>query len=385
MSYRKKGNGWVVEIYDPMTKRKRHVKPSDFGIDPPRTERQARALERAALNARDQTRPGGADETCGSFARRWADDYGARRGESTREHNRERVKAFGDQYADRTLRSISREEARNWAGERAGTVPALRAMFNDAVEDKLVNDNPFARLGLAQPEGRSRITVLTPEEIDKLAAVAVQVHGEHFGHEFAALILWGAYTCMRPGESFAARYNLLEGDVYHVERQFNSTLRREVAPKHNSVGTIYVPEPARRAVLDKPRRFADDLIFRTKRGRQFRQPSLSYAWAPVRSAFVAGLSAGHHLRQRLAVDERDPLDFYELRHAGASYMLNELELEPWVIAKQLRHSDDGTLVVKLYGHPTREKAIERIRRAYGDNVRRLEAVSAGMSESSSAR
>ena len=69
------------------------------------------------------------------------------------------------------------------------------------------------------------------------------------------------------------------------------------------------------------------------------------------------------MRQRLAVDERDPLDFYELRHAGASYMLNELELEPWVIAKQLRHSDDGTLVVKLYGHPTREKAIERIRRA----------------------
>jgi hypothetical protein len=97
---------------------------------------------------------------------------------------------------------------------------------------------------------------LTPKEINQLAEVAVQVHGEEFGRELAAMILWGAYTCMRPGESFAARYTLSEGDVYYVERQFNSTLRREVAPKHNSVGTIYVPEPARRAVLDKPRRLA---------------------------------------------------------------------------------------------------------------------------------
>ena len=49
-----------------------------------------------------------------------------------------------------------------------------------------------------------------------------------------------------------------------------------------------------------------------------------------------------------------------------------------------RHSDDGTLIVKLYGHPTREKAIERIRRPYGDNVRRLEPVS-GDSRGTTAR
>jgi hypothetical protein len=42
---------------------------------------------------------------------------------------------------------------------------------------------------------------------------------------------------------------------------------------------------------------------------------------------------------------------------------------------QLRHSDDETPVVKLYGRPAREQTIERIRREYGDNVRRLEAVS----------
>ncbi len=47
-------------------------------------------------------------------------------------------------------------------------------------------------------------------------------------------------------------------------------------------------------------------------------------------------------------------------------MLNELELEPWVIAEQLRHTDGGRLVLELYGHPDRNKAIERMRRAYAE-------------------
>ena len=68
----------------------------------------------------------------------------------------------------------------------------------------------------------------------------------------------------------------------------------------------------------------------------------------------------------------DRFDFYELRHFGASYMLNVLGLEPWVIAEQLRHTDGGALVVELYGHPERGKAISasaaptaRVRQLHG--------------------
>jgi hypothetical protein len=129
------------------------------------------------------------------------------------------------------------------------------------------------------------------------------------------------------------------------------------------VGTIYVPEPAQRAVLNKPRRLGDDLMFRTKRGRQFRQESLHRAWTPVRAAFMAQLPAGHPCISALPSTMRTEglLRAPALRR---SYMLNVLELEPWVIAEQLRHSDAGVLVVKLYGHPSREAAIERMRRAY---------------------
>jgi integrase len=374
MSYRQKPNGtWVVEMYDAATKQKSHVKARDYGMRVPRTEREAKALERAALNARDARRAGGRDETCGSFAGRWADDYRRGRGEATLSRHRQSVRAFGEHedFTDRLMRSVARDQGRAWGQEHPWQVPALRAMFNDALHDKLVDENPFAKLALDHGGGREDITVLTRDEVDQLAETAVEVHGEAFGREFAAMIRWGAFTCVRTGESFASRYSLLDGDVYYLRAQFHSKLRRETAPKHNSAGAIYVPEPAQRAVLDKPRRLGDDLMFRTKRGQQFRQESLHRAWVSVRAAFMAKLPPGHHLHERLALDPEDRMDFYELRHFGASYMLNELGLEPWVVAEQLRHSDGGTLVVKLYGHPSRDEAISRIRRAYTSSVAQL--------------
>lgn len=374
MSVRRKGEGYVVEIYDPVSKRKQHVRARDFGMEPPTTERQAKALERAALNARDARRPGQGEETVDAFAARWTTDFP--RGESTNINRAERVRLFATEMKGRTLRSVTPTEARQFALAHPGRVPSLRAMFGDAALDRLVDDNPFAGLGGKQSEGRAGITVLTRDELDTLVALAEDMHGPDFGPEFGALLVWSAYTCLRPGETCAARFSLLRGDVYDVRTQFNSRLGREAAPKNASTGEIFVPEPARRAVLDKPRRLGDDLMFRSKRGKQLRQGSLHHAWDGVRKAFTASLPAEHHLRRRLAIDPLDRLDLYELRHLGASYMLNDLELEPWVVAEQLRHTDGGRLVLELYGHPSRTGALDRIRRAFsGDNVRALPGVS----------
>jgi integrase len=376
---RERNGRWYIEIYDPDTHKKRQLNRREIralGFEPPTSERQARRIERAALDARDRRRPGTRDEACDSFAARWPDDYrrghlGRLRSDSTVEHNRERVKQFGQAHAGQPLRAVTRVQARTWANYHPGTVNALRAMFADAVEDHLAEENPFARLGIETRRGREDITVLTRQEVDALAAIGRRMHGERYGPEVAAAIIWAAYTCMRPGEIFAARYSLLNGDEYDLRRQMNSRLGRETEPKHNSTGIIYVPEPAQRAVLEKPRRLHDDLIFRSKRGKQLRQESWHRTWDQVRNAFVSSLASTHHLRQRLDEDPDDRLDFYELRHFGASYMLNVLGLEPWVIAEQLRHSDGGALVVELYGHPERQEAINRIRRAYGENVRSI--------------
>ena len=256
VSVRIKNGRPIIEVYDPRIGDKRYVTQAEIralGFDPPANLRQARRIEREVLAAQAQAMDG-RDETVGSFTERWPDDFrrgkgGRLRSEATVAHNRERVRRFGREHGEQTLRSFSRTDARRWANTHPSTVPALRAMFSDAVEDRLADENPFARLGLAAGRGRSDIIVLTREEVHELARIARSHHGGAFGEEVAALILWAAYTCMRPGEIFAAQYSLLDGDVYDLRRQFNSTLGRETEPKHNSTGTIYVPEPARRAVL----------------------------------------------------------------------------------------------------------------------------------------
>ncbi len=91
----------------------------------------------------------------------------------------------------------------------------------------------------------------------------------------------------------------------------------------------------------------------------------------MRAVFTRELALGHHLNQRLAADANDRLDFHELRHFGAAYMLNVLGLQPWVIAKQLRHGDAGALVLKLNAHTSRSVAIDHMRRGFDAAGRRI--------------
>jgi integrase len=359
MSVRWKNGRPIVEIYDPIIGRKQHVKARDHGITPPppgasrRTlERFAAELERAALNARDQRRPGTGEETVESFAARWTVDYP--RGEATNKHNAERVRAFASEHRGRTLRSITRAEARVWATKNPSRLPAVRAMFSDATEDGLCDTNPFARLGHKQSKGGKHKSPLTRDELHDFAQTSMVVHGELWGPVMRALILTAAYTCMREGELCAMRRSLIRGDEYYVGHQFNSTLGRETDPKHGSTGTIYLPQPARDAIGSVPPVLGDDLVFHGKRGQQLRQESVWRAFDRVRTRYG-----------------RLDVTFHGLRHFGATFMLNERGLEPWVIAKQLRHTDGGVLVVQLYGHPNDGEARERIRRAYGQNVQPL--------------
>ncbi|MGN6188206.1 MAG: hypothetical protein ACTHOE_04860 [Conexibacter sp.] len=383
MSIRRNSRGkLIVEVYDPAVRQKVYIKPGDHGMQAPTTMRQAKELERLAKNALEaRTRRGPFnEETLESFflepwsqngltgRGRWTRDFAAGRGESTLVHYQERVRRFAERYRDRTLRSITRAEAHEQAIAHEATVSPLRAAWNDAASDRLVDENVFACLGLERRKGRVDITVLTLEEVHRLAEIAIELHGNNtFGQEVCAAIIWAAYTMCRPGETYAARRSLLHGDVYHLRSQMNSTLGRETTPKHDSLGVIYVPEIARETVQRLPQTLHgdDDLFFHTKSGKQFRKSSWWLAWDPIRNLFTRELPATHHLHQRLTIDPDDKLDFHELRHMGASHALNNLSIPPWVIAKQLRHADDGTLVIKLYGHPTPNTITEQMRRGWG--------------------
>src|SRR3954467_3259598 len=201
VSVRLKRGRPIIEVYDPRVAGKRYVTQAEIralGFDPPTSVRQARKIEREVL-AEQERAVGRGEETIGSFVARWPQDYrrgkgGRLRSESTVEHNAERVRRFGRDHAELTLRAFSRTDARRWANAHPSTVPALRAMFNDAVQDRLADENPFARLGLEAGRGREDIIVLTRDEVHELARIARAHHGGAFGEEVAALILWAAYT-----------------------------------------------------------------------------------------------------------------------------------------------------------------------------------------------
>jgi integrase len=108
-----------------------------------------------------------------------------------------------------------------------------------------------------------------------------------------------------------------------------------VPPKNGKTRRIVLPPQAREALRSVPRRIGDkdDRIFSTVRGRRFSKSTFHYAWNPVRSAFG-----------------RPELDWHELRHFTAAYLIEELRLPPRQAAQQLGHSDAGRLLMMLYAH-----------------------------------
>lgn len=328
------------------------------------TEREARAAIDAALAEFDGLAP----LDCETFADRWMDDY-PRPKESTRAVNRDRAKRFAADFKGAKMGgplnrspfakrmglagSPDRVVARRWALENPHVVSAVRAMFNDALNDGLISANPFTKLGLPQSRGRKDIVPVSAEQVDLLATRATEIHQD--GGHFAAQIMFAAYTGVRPGELWELRWGDL--DLRNLEarvsrRVYNGSVD---TPKNHRARTITIPPPARDALLAAPRRTDTDLLFVTTRGRPFAKSSHAYNWHPVRAA--AGLNG---------------MDFYELRHFCATHLL-ELGLSPADVAVQLGHTDGGRLVMELYGHPSETRARERLKRAFQNNVTDLSA------------
>jgi hypothetical protein len=150
---------WRAQVYDPATGKNVSVSkvlhgPSTF--DTKREAKTAREKARGLLGmvVRQQV-------TVRDFADRWTTDAIFERPKaSTNLHNAERVKGFVDRYGDLPLTLVSDEVVAEWlALGKHGSVPALRAMFNDARSAKagrLIQSNPFAELGLKRSKGNAK-------------------------------------------------------------------------------------------------------------------------------------------------------------------------------------------------------------------------------------
>lgn len=334
------------------------------------------AVEAAeAKVAEHHTRPP-RQETIFSFSKRWIRDY-PRPKESTNDNYTGAAKRFRervDPQDKRKLHEYTVPEALAYAKAHRQDAAALRTMYADARREGLVKEIPFSALGISKSRGRKGIIAITEEELDLLVEIALSEHGD-FGPRFAAIIEWAADTTMRPGEIFGLDrpdINLKKGSV-QIERQFHK--RRIQLPKNGTTRVLpFIPPRAARAVRSMPRlvppaicsETKGEILFPGKKGQRITGGALSGYWAPVRAAFEASLEPMRRAELRVARDPESPeMDFYELRHYGATQMA-ERGVEDWVGAAMMGHEDGGKLFRDTYSHPSHKVAAERLREAFSE-------------------
>jgi integrase len=314
------------------------------------TLREAREVEREALAAPKI----GRHETCDHFAERWTRDYPRPKDSTNAERDRQ-IRRFARDFRGVRMADVDRATARAWALEHRSNVPAVRAMFTDAVRDGIAAHNPFTQLGLRASRGRKDLVALTEAELVELADKALEVHGD-YGTTMRAIVLFAGYVGIRPGELFGLQWDDLDlrtGEARIARAIVNG---RETTPKNGKARTVIVPPPALEALRRMPRRVDTEHVFTSVTGRRLSKGSLLWAWKEVRAA------AG-----------RNGMDFYELRHCCATLLL-ERGVSHADVAIQLGHTDGGALVMSTYGHPSEELARERLKRAFGENVAPIRAV-----------
>lgn len=301
--------------------------------------------------------------TIASYAARFLEVHhtvAKRRGEpTTKIQNRSMLKQFLELHGDRPLTAFSKAEANDWASQKPSSAKVVKAMFAEAFREDAVTVDPFARVQFPKQRGRMDIDPLTEGEIEKLCELAVKAGGT-YAPELWALVMFAAWTGMRPGEVCALNFAEvdLETDTIRVEWNMrNDGSRGPVKMKERR--EIVIAPKAREALLSLPRR--DGQVFRSPTDKPLRPNSLRRNWMPVRDSFTAHLPESHWLKRRLLVDPDDKLDFYELRHYCGS-ILADRGASGQEIAEHLGNTP--SVCERVYIHPHRSRIQKRLRAAF---------------------
>ena len=184
--------------------------------------------------------------------------------------------------------------------------------FTDAINEGLhPGPNPFGNLRLEQPRGRKDLTALTEHELQALADHALACHDD-FGPTFRAMILFAGYVGLRPGELCALERQDVAADEVVIRRNLDGTGALRL-PKNNKARVVVLPPPAR------------ELCATSRRASTCPGCSLPSAASASRTRFT---TTGDRCER-------------------------------------------PSPVMSTYGHPAEDAARDRLKRAYGANVRSL--------------
>jgi integrase len=300
--------------------------------------------EARAAESRAKSRPTSRRAmTCGEYAERFLAEYEDRCKDSSIDTAKRSLKPFLRRFGRVPLADIERLEAKEWAKSvKPSYVPIVVTLMNAAVEDELLERNPFRGLG-QRTRGRADQDPPSEEEFGRLLEACAALKG--YAPTMRALLSFAAYTGMRPGELYELEWGDIDFDRMRiaVERRL---YRGRVAKPKSGEREIALTPPARDAILGR-------LVFHAKRGGRLSQSLLSGYWAQVLAR--AGLD----------------FDFYlATKHYCAHYLWATLGLPERVVAEQLGHALDRELrwkLRKVYGHGE-VGALEELDAAFGRNV-----------------
>lgn len=350
---------WSAQVYDPAVRRA--VSVAKFRADKKGTFDTEAKARRAVRDAEKEIarRSGRTAMTVGEWRDLWLTEGADRWKGKTPIHYRERTEEFAKQHGRLGLGDVTPAVAVRWAAEHKSTVPTLKTMFGRAVELELLERNPWRAVKTKKPRRQLTAGWLTAQDVDDLAAAALELFevqddddgSRGIGAICSAMVLTAAWTMVRPSELFELRdhdvANDGDGPVLDVSRNVTSA----------GIGTTKKDDVRRIPLADRPlqailaaREVRDglstsDLLFVNGRGAQWAGPSWHWRWSQIRAAI-----------------RRPDLDFYDLRHFGATWLLEQgVAVED--VAMMMGHRDGGKLVAEVYGHPDQRFARRRVRAA----------------------
>lgn len=319
------------------------------------------AVAQARVDRPWETTPAPDSMTCDEWAVRWLERMetgalrarnGRRYKDSTIDTHRSGLKAFRQQFGQRSPGSITRIEAEDWAASvPRSAMPSVIQLMNYIAGAEELDRNRFVGLS-HRPVGRRHERPPAENEMLVLSE-ACSALGD-YAPVMRAMFTFAAYTLIRPGELAALTWDKIDlnagahGRVLVDERFYRG---RTALPKSNRERTIAITEPARYA-LDALRALPgyspDGLVFRNKTGRQLTAPTMSAYWRQVCA------------RARIDVD------FYmATKHFGVWFMKVRLKLPDAVIAAQAGWSEFAvTKMVATYGHAVDERRLDEIDNAF---------------------
>lgn len=282
--------------------------------------------------------------TCDGYVEFFLEGYRERVKESSFDTGESALRGFAEDFRGVRLDRVDPIAAERWTRTNRWRVPMVVTLFNDAVRAGQLDTSPFAGLG-RRTEGRKRIDPLTEAELETMASAALTVHGA-YGPTMRALVLFLAYTGLRPGEVFALEWGDVDFERMRVRIERRVYRGSIDLPKSNRPRLIVLTPPARDALLHLSR--DGRLVFTGKRGGALTQSLLTWYWQPVQARMARKVTP------------------YELRHFAAHHLYVRMNLPARVVAAQLGH-DGPKLVETLYGHGE-VGALEEIDAAFADNV-----------------